>query len=180
MTQFGYMSTKSAATSIKQQREAMRAAGFNLDDPLERVFCDDRAFAIAALDKGDELVVATAACLGTVASDVLGVLRDVAARGAAIRILDDNAILSFPPEAEAALDAAMKADHANRKSRIAEMRKARRESGKMGGKAPVEWGPKQIAEVARLESQGQTRDEIAKALGMGRATLMRRLRETSN
>lgn len=180
MTQFGYISTKSAATSINQQKEAMRAAGFKLDDPLERIFCDDRTFAIAALDEGDELVVATAACLGTVASDVLGVIRDVAARGASVRILDGETVLSFGPEAQAALDAAMNADRDNRKARVAAMRKAGRVLGKTGGKTPVEWGAKQIAEVKRLEALGKNRDEIAEALGMSRATLMRRLRETSN
>ena len=60
------------------------------------------------------------------------------------------------------------------------MRKAGREQGKTGGKAPVEWGKEQIKEVKRLESQGKTRDEIAKALNISRATLMRRLREINS
>ena len=174
------MSSRSAATSIKDQKDALRSAGFDLDDPHDRVFVDNREYAIAALDSGDELVVATAACLGTVASDALGVIRDVAARGASVRVLDGETLLSFGPDAQAALDVAMSADHDNRKARIAAMRKAGRAQGKTGGKAPVEWGEKQIKEVERLESQGKTRNEIAKALNISRATLMRRLRETNS
>lgn len=180
MTRFGFISSKASATTVKEQKAAMRAAGFDIDDPHERVFFDDRDTAIVALEAGDELAVATAACLGTVASDVLGVIRDVSAREASIRVLDDNTLLTFGAEAQAALDVAMKADNANRKARLAVMRKAGREQGKTGGKAPVPWGKKQIETVKVLESQGKTRDEIAKALGMGRATLMRRLRELNS
>lgn len=177
MTKFGYMSSKTAATTIEEQKAAMQEAGFSLDDPYEKVFIDNREQAISALVSGDEMLVATAACLGTVASDVLSVIRDVSARDARIRVLDDDTVLTFGPEAQKALDVAMKADNANRKARIAIMRKAGREQGKTGGKAPVEWGKKQIERVKALEAQGKTRDEIAKDLGMSRPTLMRRLRE---
>lgn len=109
-----------------------------------------------------------------------GYIRDVATRGAAVRILDGGTLLSFGPDAQAALNVAMSADHDNRKARIAAMRNAGREQGKTGGKVPVEWGKKQIMEVERLEALGKTRDEIARALNMSRATLMRRLRETNS
>ena len=163
---------------MNDQKKALRKAGFDVDAPYDRVFLDDRDVALAALDAGDEIVVATAACLGTVASDVLGVLRDVSARDARVRVLDENTLLSFGTDTQAALDIAMKADSANRKARIAIMRKAGRDQGKTGGKPPLEWGKKQIERVNELEAQGKTRDEIAKDLGMSRPTLMRRLRET--
>lgn len=175
--QFGYMTSKSAAISLETQQAAMQAAGFNIDDPHEHLFCDDRDIAIAALNTDDELVVASAACLGSVASDVLGVIKAVSERGGAIRVLDLDMVVVFSPEAQAALDVAMQADHANRKASIAIMRKARNESGKLGGKKPVEWGPKQVAQIKEMEAQGKTRDEIAKALHVSRSTLMRKLRE---
>lgn len=175
--QFGYMTTKSAATSIRKQITAMRAAGFDMDDPHERVFKDDRDFAITALTPGDELVVATAACLGTVASDVLGILRAVAERGAVIRVLDDDVLLSFTPETQAALDVAMKADHENRKASIAKMRKARAESGNLGGIPPVEWGPKQAKMLKDMLADGVSRQDMAKRLKVSVSTLQRKLRE---
>ena len=67
---------------------------------------DDRGTAIVALEAGDELAVATTACLGTVASDVLSVIRDVSARDASIRVLDEDTLLTFNSEAQAALDVA--------------------------------------------------------------------------
>lgn len=180
MARFGFISSKASATTVKEQKVAMREAGFDVDNPHERVFLDDRDTAIVALEAGDELVVATAACLGTVASDVLGVMRDVSAREASVRVLDENTLLTFGADAQAALNVAMKADNANRKARLAIMRKAGREQGKTGGKAPIPWGKEQIEKVEVLEAQGKTREEIAKALGMSRPTLMRRLRELNS
>lgn len=175
--QFGYMSTKSAAMTMRKQIAEMRKAGFDMDDEFAPVFRDDRDIAIASLDAGDVLVVASAACLGTVASDVLSALEGIGKRGATVHDLSTGQTLAWNEQTQENLEFAMRADHENRKAHMARMRKARAAGGKLGGIPAVEWDAAKMKALHSGLAEGLSRDDLAKRLGISRATLQRKLRE---
>lgn len=175
----GYIRTVAGGPSINQQKAALAAAGIDVDDPYGPVYIDEREAAIASLAPGDELVIAEPSCLGTTAADALVALSQIGARSAKVLDLASGTAIDWHPDAQAPLEFAVEAGRASVAARARKMRKARAASGNLG-QAPFEWTKAKISELRRLELDGTTREEQAKALGCSRATLQRKLREMAS
>lgn len=173
----GFIRTMKAGMSIKDQKTAMRTAGLDPDDPNGPVFQDERDEAIASLEQGDELAVASAECLGHPESDVLVALAAIGARGGAVLNLSTSERIVWHPDAQAALEFATRAGSEARKAIAAKARRARAESGSMGGLPAIEWDQAKLDKLKAMFSAGDGRQAMADALGVSRATIQRKLRE---
>lgn len=170
----GYIRTTKAGPSIERQRGMLLTAGIGESGP---VFIDDRDAAIASLLSGDTLVVATAACLGTTASDVLTALAAIGAAGASVMDAEANERIIWHPDAQRVAEFANRADSQNRQAIAAKMRKARALSGHLG-QEPIPWDKEKLSDLMDMLASGiLTRKQMADSLGISRSTLQRKLRE---
>lgn len=166
-----------AGPSIERQKAAMLSVGLNPDDALGQVYLDDRNAAIASLAPGDELVVASAECLGHPESDVLEALADIGARSAAVFDVEAAQRVEWHPSAQMALLFAVRAGSEARKAIAARARRSRVASGNLGGVPAIEWDREAIGKLRAMFEAGEARQRMADALGVSRATVQRKLRE---
>lgn len=170
-----------AGLSVKDQRAALSAAGLDVTDEYGPVYLDDRDAAIASLMKDDELVVASASCLGHPEHDILFALAAIGERGATVLDLEAETTIPWNPDTQAAVDFAIRGGTATRNAVAAKARRARAESGNLGGLPPVQWDRKKLSALKQMDQVGElTRQQMADKLGVSRATLQRKLAELNS
>ncbi|OBY26765.1 winged helix-turn-helix transcriptional regulator [Leisingera sp. JC1] len=172
----GFIRSFKSGPTLRSQKAALRAAGLDVDDPFGPVHSEDREVAIASLEPGDVLVVASASCLGFSARDVLEALSEIGKRGSSVLDLDTSETVSIHPDAVPALEFAARAESSSRAAALSRARQARRESGNLGQK-PFEWSAEKIHTILQMRGEGATNAQISEAVGASIATLNRKIRE---
>lgn len=175
------MRTMATGISVRKQRADLSAAGFDFADEYVPVYLDDRDAAISSLAPGDLLVVSSASCLGYPEHDILSAFAEIGRRGASVLDLETGEEIQWHPEMQKVADFAERGGSATRKAIAAKARKARVESGNLGGLPVADRGPKQVKLLKAMLAEGKlSREEMAQKLGMSRATLQRWLRDDSS
>lgn len=171
--------------SLKDQKAALTAAGVDDFSEFGPVYIDhvsakgaddrpQRAFMISALLPGDQVVVACASCLGSTAVEVMGILDEIGSRGAVVFDYEQQKLLSFSPEALDAIQFARRAESQYRTALAKKMRRARVQSGNLGG-APSKLTDEQRKEIEELwyYDHSKSGKEIADMFGITQRTLHR-------
>lgn len=173
----GFIRTMGAGLSVKDQRAALSAAGLDVESEYGPVYLDDRDAAIASLMEGDQLLVASAACLGHPEHDILAALSAIGALGATVMDLETQTTIPWSPDAQAAVDFSIRGGTATRNAVAAKARRARASSGNLGGIPAVEWDKDKLKKLRDMFDQNTPRQKMADLLGVSRPTLQRKLRE---
>ncbi|MEV2212988.1 recombinase family protein [Streptomyces sp. NPDC050997] len=181
----GYKRVSTKAQDAQLQADALAEAG------CARVFEDkasgkniDRAGLLAALDymrEGDTLVVWKLDRLGRSTKDVLTIAEDLHARGIALRILTGTLAGSYSPKGEGKFFFTMMVAFAElERDMIVERTRAGLEAAKAQGRTggrPKAMTEDMIAAAKARRAAGESYGAIAKALGVGQATVYRQLSE---
>ena len=142
----------------------------------------DRPGLTAALDylrAGDTLVVWKLDRLGRSVKDVLTIAEDLHARGIGVRILTGKLAGAYSPTGEGKFFFTMMAAFAELERDIIHERTmaglaAARAQGKVGGR-PTVMDPDKLAAARARRARGESPTQIAKALGISRASVYRHL-----
>jgi len=183
----GYARVSTRQQSTDRQEQDLLAAGVRRDDLyIDRGVSGARASrpqfdrAIAALHDGDTLVIATLDRLGRSTQNMLAFAHELRDRGAGLRVLnlgggdvDTSTPMGSMVFTVMAALAQMELDI--KRERIGDSVSKRRAAGKdLGGRRPV-FTDRQIRNAIRLIDAGEPAAQVAKDLGMSRATLYRRM-----
>ncbi|MDP3973004.1 MAG: recombinase family protein [Candidatus Nanopelagicales bacterium] len=186
-TLVGYTRVSSAPQDAQLQRDALMDAGCG------RLFEDkissrktDRPGLLAALDylrPEDTLCVWKLDRLGRSVKEVLTIADDLHARGIALSILTGTLAGTYTPTGEGKFFFTIMAAFAELERDLIHERTmagltAARAQGRVGGRPPVMDADLVAAAVAR-RAKGESPTDIAKALGVSRATVYRHLDLTS-
>lgn len=185
----GYIRLSRAGPTLEDQQRALQSAGIVDFTEYGPVYVDgisagrragelpERMSALRSLEAGDELVVASAARLGTTLADVVAVLQEVGKREACVFDVETGQTIRWHPDATAVVAFAQRADSENRREITAKMRKERVASGRLGSRPVKEW--KMSEKAARLLWKDLTKSaaEVAEQVGASIPTLYRRLGE---
>lgn len=136
--------------------------------------------ALAALEPGDTLVVATLDRLGRSTENMLKLAAELRTRGIALRVLNlgGEAIDTSTPTGSmlfTVMVALAQMELDIKKERAADSVSKRRAAGKDLGGRPAKFTESQINSARQLIDGGGSPSQIARDLGMSRATLHRRL-----
>lgn len=191
----GYARVSTRSQDVDRQVADLLAAGVRRDDlyvdhgvsgaKASRIEFDK---AIGALHDGDTLVVTTLDRLGRSTVNMLKLADQIRSRGAGLRVLNlggGDVDTSTPMGAMVftVMAALGQMELEIKRERIADSVTKRRAAGKdLGGRKP-KFTTSQIKNAARLIESGEPAAQVARDLGMSRATLYRRmdaLRKTSN
>lgn len=173
------------AQDAQLQQDALTAAGcarIYVEKASTRKATADRPGLVAALDylrAGDTLVVWKLDRLGRSVKDVLTIADDLHARGIGVRILTGKLSGSYSPAGEGKFFFTMMAAFAELERDIIHERTmaglvAAKAQGRKGGRPTVMDADKLAATRARRE-RGESPTQIAKALGVSRASVYRHL-----
>jgi DNA invertase Pin-like site-specific DNA recombinase len=137
------------------------------------------AAALGYLRPGDTLVVWKLDRLGRSVREVLTIADDLHARGAGVRILTGTLSGSYSPRGEGKFFFTMMAAFAELERDIIYERtmaglKAARAQGKAGGR-PTVMDPDKLAAARARRARGESPAQIARALGVSRASVYRHL-----
>ncbi len=183
----GYARVSTRQQSTDRQEQDLLAAGVRRDDLyIDRGVSGARASrpqfdrAIAALHDGDTLVIATLDRLGRSTQNMLAFAQELKNRGAGLRVMnlgggdvDTSTPMGSMVFTVMAALAQMELDI--KRERIGDSVSKRRAAGKdLGGRRPV-FTDSQIRNAIRLIDGGEPAAQVAKDLGMSRATLYRRI-----
>jgi DNA invertase Pin-like site-specific DNA recombinase len=183
----GYARVSTRQQSTDRQEQDLLGAGVRRDDLyIDRGVSGARASrpqfdrAIAALHDGDTLVIATLDRLGRSTQNLLAFAQELRSRGAGLRVLnlgggdvDTSTPMGSMVFTVMAALAQMELDI--KRERIGDSVSKRRAAGKdLGGRRPV-FTDSQIRNAVRLIDSGEPAAQVAKDLGMSRATLYRRI-----
>jgi DNA invertase Pin-like site-specific DNA recombinase len=183
MAVIGYARVSSTGQSLDVQLDKLREAG------AEEVFAEkrsgtavtDRTELDAALRfarKGDVLLVTRMDRLARSVSDLRRLLDDLESRGIGFRVLDQAAVDTTTPNGRLMLN--MLAAFAEFET---DLRKERQREGieKARGRGVYQGRPASISRdsVAALKAEGVGPTEIAKRLGIGRASVYRLINEAA-
>jgi DNA invertase Pin-like site-specific DNA recombinase len=183
----GYARVSTRQQSTDRQEQDLLGAGVRRDDLyIDRGVSGARAsrpqfdLAIAALHDGDTLVIATLDRLGRSTQNMLAFAQELRSRGAGMRVLnlgggdvDTSTPMGSMVFTVMAALAQMELDI--KRERIGDSVSKRRAAGKdLGGRRPV-FTDSQIRNAMRLIDGGEPAAQVAKDLGMSRATLYRRI-----
>lgn len=180
----GYIRMSQSGPTHEEQSAALRSAGvigvhFDLvprpsDEPGKRY--RGRAAAIAELEPGDELVIASPSRIGATRSDVLTTLEAIGARQAALFVVSMGKRLIWTPEALAVADFAGQAESESRAEVTRHMRLRKAQLGVRSGPKPkiVEgtdiWNGAKVA----WEDPTTSANQVARAFNVSVPTLYRR------
>ena len=185
----GYARVSTRGQDTQRQIEDLLAAGVRRDDlymdhGVSGVHASRPEFdrAMAALQDGDTLVVTTLDRLGRSTQNMLELAQRLRGQGVRLRVLNlgggevDTAspmgsMVFTVMAALAQMEAEIKRERIN--DSIA---KRRARGGDLGGRR-AQFTESQIRNAQRLIESGQPPTQVARDLGMSRATLYRRLRE---
>lgn len=183
----GYARVSTRQQSADRQEQDLLATGVRRDDLyIDRGVSGARASrpqfdrAITALHDGDTLVIATLDRLGRSTQNMLTFAAELRTRGAGLRVLnlgggdvDTSTPMGSMVFTVMAALAQMELDI--KRERIGDSVSKRRAAGRdLGGRRPV-FTDSQIRNAVRLIDSGEPAAQVAKDLGMSRATLYRRI-----
>jgi len=185
--QIGYGRVSTRRQDTQRQEDDLVAAGVRPDDlyldlgvsgstasrpELER--------ALRALQPGDSFVVTTLDRLGRSTANLLRLAEELRARGIALRVLNlggENVDTTTPMGSLlfTMMSALAQMELEIKRERVNDSLAKRRAAGMdLGGRRQL-FTPSQIRNAQRLISAGESPSQVAKDLGMSRATLYRRL-----
>jgi DNA invertase Pin-like site-specific DNA recombinase len=132
--------------------------------------------ALRALHDGDTLVITTLDRLGRSTQNMLALAEDLRGRGASLRVLnlgggDVDTATPMGSMVFTVMAALAQMELEIKRERITDLVSKRRAAGKDLG------GRRQVKNAARLIDAGEPAAQVARDLGMSRATLYRRLRD---
>jgi len=188
--QIGYARVSTKTQITDRQQTDLLAAGVRRDDLYidhgvsgARVSRPQFDAAIKALHDGDTLVVTTLDRLGRSTANLLALPDQLKQRGAALRVLNlggDNVDTSTPMGAMmfTVMAALAQMELEIKRERITDSVSKRRAAGKNLGGRKRQFTPSQIQNAQRLIVAGESATQVAKDMGMSRATLYRRIATT--
>ena len=173
------------AQDAQLQHDALTEAGCGriyTEKVSTRKAASERQGMAAALDylrPGDTLVIWKLDRLGRSVKEVLTIADDLHARGVGVRILTGKLSGSYSPHGEGKFFFTMMAAFAELERDIIYERtmaglKAARAQGKVGGR-PTVMDPDKLAAARARRARGESPTQIAKALGVSRASVYRHL-----
>lgn len=189
MKLIGYARVSTRQQDTDRQQADLLAAGVRRDDlyidhGVSGARAKRPAFdqALEALHAGDTLVVTTLDRLGRSTQNMLALTEDLNQRGAALRVLnlgggDIDTATPMGSMVFTVMAALAEMELQIKRERITDSVSKRRAAGKdLGGRRQA-FTTSQIANAARLIDAGEPATQVARDLGMSRATLYRRLQQ---
>lgn len=183
----GYARVSTKAQGTDRQEADLLAAGVRRDDmyvdqgvsgaKASRLDLDK---ALGALHEGDTLVVTTLDRLGRSTVNMLKLAEEIKAKGAGLRVLNlggGDVDTSTPMGAMVftVMAALGQMELEIKRERITDSVSKRRAAGKDLGGRRIQFTDSQIKKAALLIESGEPAAEVARDLGMSRATLYRRM-----
>ncbi|MHA7142990.1 MULTISPECIES: recombinase family protein [unclassified Arthrobacter] len=185
----GYARVSTRPQSTDRQEADLIAAGVRRDDLyVDQGVSGARAMrpqfdrALAALEAKDTLVVTTLDRLGRSTQNMLDFAQELRGRGAGLRVLnlgggDVDTSTPMGSMLFTIMAALVQMEHDIKRERIVDSIGKRREAGKDLGGRPRLISDSKIRNALRLVDSGEPAAQVARDLGMSRATFYRRLRE---
>jgi DNA invertase Pin-like site-specific DNA recombinase len=185
----GYARVSTRQQDADRQVHDLQAAGVRNDDlyvdhGVSGARASRPAFdkAIAAIEEGDTLVITTLDRLGRSTQNMLAFAEALRSRGAGLRVLnlgggDVDTHTPMGSMVFTVMAALAQMELEIKRERITDSVAKRRAAGKdLGGRRPT-FTDSQIRNALRLIDSGEPATQVARDLGMSRATLYRRIRE---
>lgn len=184
----GYARVSTRDQSTDRQEADLLAAGVRRDDLyVDRGVSGARASrpafdrALSALIEGDTLVITTLDRLGRSTQNMLSFAYQLRDRGAALRVLnlgggDVDTATPMGSMLFTIMAALAQMEHEIKRERITDSVKKRRDAGLNLGGRPRRITDSQIRNAIRLVDSGEPAAQVARDLGMSRATFYRRAR----
>lgn len=188
----GYARVSTRDQSTDRQEADLLAAGVRRDDLyVDRGVSGARASrsafdkALAALIDGDTLVITTLDRLGRSTQNMLSFAHQLRDRGAGLRVLnlgggDVDTATPMGSMLFTIMAAWAQMEHEIKRERITDSIKKRRDAGLNLGGRPRRITDSQIRNAIRLVDSGEPASQVARDLGMSRATFYRRARAITN
>lgn len=184
----GYARVSTRQQSTDRQRTDLLAAGVRPDDlyidhgvPGARASRPQFDRALDALMEGDTLVVTTLDRLGRSTQNMLALADELRGRGAGLRVLnlgggDVDTATPMGSMLFTIMAALAQMEHEIKRERVTDSINRRREAGLGLGGRPRRITDSQIRNAVRLVKVGEPAAQVARDLGMSRATFYRRSR----
>ncbi|TPV48028.1 recombinase family protein [Pseudarthrobacter phenanthrenivorans] len=184
----GYARVSTRQQSTDRQRADLLEAGVRRDDLyVDQGVSGARASrpqfdrALDALMEGDTLVITTLDRLGRSTQNMLAFADELRSRGAGLRVLnlgggDVDTATPMGSMLFTIMAALAQMEHEIKRERVTDSIIKRREAGKDLGGRPRRVTDSQIRSAVRLVKGGEPAAQVARDLGMSRATFYRRLR----
>jgi DNA invertase Pin-like site-specific DNA recombinase len=184
----GYARVSTRQQSTDRQQSDLLAAGVRRDDLyVDHGVSGARASrpefdrALDALIDGDTLVITTLDRLGRSTQNMLAFADELRSRGAGLRVLnlgggDVDTATPMGSMLFTIMAALAQMEHEIKRERVTDSISKRREAGKDLGGRPRRITDSQIRSAVRLVEGGEPTAQVARDLGMSRATFYRRLR----
>lgn len=185
----GYARVSTRGQSTDRQEVDLLAAGVRRDDLyLDRGVSGARVSrpqfdrALAALQDGDTLVITTLDRLGRSTQDMLGFAAQLRQRGAGLRVLnlgggDVNTATPMGSMVFTIMAALAQMELDIKRERVSDSVSKRRAAGKDLGGRPQRVSDSQVRSAVQLVEAGHSVAQVARDLGMSRATFYRRSRD---
>ncbi|WP_336855449.1 recombinase family protein [Sinomonas albida] len=184
----GYARVSTRQQSADRQLADLLAAGVRRDDlyvdhgvPGSRASRPEFDRALGALIDGDTLVITTLDRLGRSTQNMLAFADELRGRGAGLRVLnlgggDVDTATPMGSMLFTIMEALAQMEHEIKRERVVDSISKRREAGKDLGGRPRRITDSQIRNAVRLVEGGEPAAQVARDLGMSRATFYRRSR----
>ncbi|MDJ0322007.1 recombinase family protein [Pseudarthrobacter sp. PS3-L1] len=184
----GYARVSTRQQSTDRQEQDLLAAGVRRDDLyVDHGVSGARASrpefdrALEALVEGDTLVITTLDRLGRSTQNMLAFANELRDRGAGLRVLnlgggDVDTTTPMGSMLFTIMAALAQMEHEIKSERVTDSISKRRAAGKNLGGRPVRVTDSQIRTAVRLVDGGEPAAQVARDLGMSRATFYRRSR----
>ncbi|MET3174079.1 UNVERIFIED_ORG: DNA invertase Pin-like site-specific DNA recombinase [Arthrobacter sp. UYCu721] len=188
----GYARVSTRQQSTDRQQADLLAAGVRRDDLyVDHGVSGARASrpqfdrALRALIDGDTLVITTLDRLGRSTQNMLAFADELRARGAGLRVLnlgggDVDTATPMGSMLFTIMAALAQMEHEIKRERVTDSINKRREAGKDLGGRPRRVTDSQIRSAVHLVESGEPAAQVARDLGMSRATFYRRSRALMN
>lgn len=188
----GYARVSTRQQSADRQEVDLLAAGIRRDDLyVDRGVSGTRASrpqfdrALMALESGDTLVITTLDRLGRSTQNMLAFADELRDRGAGLRVLnlgggDVDTSTPMGSMLFTIMAALAQMEQEIKRERIIDSINKRRDAGANLGGRPQRVTDSQIRNALRLVEGGQAAAQVARDLGMSRATFYRRSRALDN
>ena len=184
----GYARVSTRQQSSDRQQSDLLAAGVRRDDLyVDHGVSGARASrpqfdrALGALIEGDTLVITTLDRLGRSTQNMLAFADELRRRGAGLRVLnlgggDVDTATPMGSMLFTIMAALAQMEHEIKRERVTDSISKRREAGRDLGGRPRSVTDSQIRSAVRLVKSGEPAAQVARDLGMSRATFYRRSR----
>lgn len=182
----GYARVSTRDQSTDRQKSDLLAAGVRRDDLYidhgvsgARASRPESDRALGALIDGDTLVITTLDRLGRSTQNMLTLAEELSARGAGLRVLnlgggDVDTTTPMGSMLFTIMAALAQMEHEIKRERVTDSIRKRRDAGLDLGGRPRRITESQIRNAVRLVDSGEPAAEVARDLGMSRATFYRR------